>query len=163
MSPKMIPPLVGLAAAKLRGSRLTSTLAFVPGPAGLWICMPIGGLVRPLKPAAEPYPTAMCMTIVPASKVMPPEMVLPDPVLFVTTGTSLLGLKPTAWSVPEGERSKWTRAACDVRAAAERERRTLNEAFMRLLSLVGWLSTASYSLWWKLVPTTVQTVETRRW
>jgi len=37
------------------------------------------------------------------SNMIPPEIAPPEPLLFVTGGTALLGLNPTAKSVPGGE------------------------------------------------------------
>src|SRR5262245_21797373 len=49
---------------------------------------------------------------------MPFAMVLPEPVLLVTAGTSLPGLKPTATSVPAGHSANLICAACVDRAVA---------------------------------------------
>ena len=64
-----------------------------------------------MAPAAE-------LGSVQVSRTMPVDMVLPEPVLLVTTGTSLLGLKPTATSVPGGDRANLICAACVDRAVA---------------------------------------------
>lgn len=50
------------------------------------------------------------------SKLMPAEISLPLPALLVAAGTSFNGLKPTAASVPAGERSNSITAAWEMTA-----------------------------------------------
>src|SRR5882724_5622111 len=120
--------------------RLVITLAFCPGGAGLWMCMAIGMPVRSVKPSAEPYPIEKCRIEVSVSNTIPEPIILPEPVLLVTTGTSLLGLKPTALSEPGGESANWIWAACADRVAATRKTNDFFiTAYLRLFgcSLVG--------------------------
>src|SRR4051794_14401338 len=56
------------------------------------------------------------------SKTIPPEISFPDPLLVAAAGTWFDGLSPTALSVPAGERSNWTMAACDESPAVRRSR-----------------------------------------
>jgi hypothetical protein len=44
--------------------------------------------------------------------MMPPEISPPEPLLVTEAGTSLLGLNPTATSVPGGDSANLTNAAC---------------------------------------------------
>src|SRR5438552_3335713 len=82
------------------------------------MCMATGSPVKSVNPAADPYPTSTCRIEVSVSNTMPPPIVFPEPLLLVAAGTSLLGLKPTATSVPGGERAKWICAACVDRVPA---------------------------------------------
>src|SRR5438477_4330288 len=116
----IVPPVAALVAPRLYGSKLTRTPALVPTPAGLWICIAMGTPVRSLKPAEEPYPTFAFKMPVLVSNTIPRSMVLPEPVLFVTAGTSLLGLRPTPGPVPGGESANWICAAWVDRVAAIR-------------------------------------------
>src|SRR5260370_5621942 len=71
------------------------------------MCIIVAGPVRSVNPKAESYGTDRLKVRVEVSKVMPDPISFPEPTLLVTTGTSFEGLRPTAWSVPAGERSKF--------------------------------------------------------
>jgi len=86
--------------------------------AGPWICITVAGPVRSVNPKAEPYPTDNLRVSVEVSKVMPDPISFPEPTLLVTTGTSFEGLRPTAWSVPAGERSKFQITAWEAQRLA---------------------------------------------
>src|SRR6267378_3425195 len=137
------PPLVGSAAGILNPLRLVSTSASCPGDAGLWMCMATGTPVRSVNPSAEPYPTDRLRMVVSVSNTIPGPTILPEPVLLVTTGTSLLGLKPTAASVPGGERANRIWAACADRVAATSK---TNNLFITAFLLYFGCS----FLWWEL-------------
>ena len=69
------------------------------------MCRTVAAPVRSVKPVDEPYPMEKERMDVSVLKVIPPEVSLPEPVLFNTAGTSFAGLSPTALLVPAGERS----------------------------------------------------------
>src|SRR6266404_2662494 len=83
------------------------------------MCIIVAGPVRSVNPKAEPYPTDKLNVRVEVSKVMPDPISLPEPTLLVTTGTSFEGLRPTAWSVPAGERSKFQITAWEAQRLAK--------------------------------------------
>jgi hypothetical protein len=137
----MTPPFAGSRAGKFLSVSANNAGAFEPAGAAWQITIPVTGLVKSAKPAAEPYPIAKCSRDVSVSKMTPAEMEPPEPVLFVTGGTMLAGLSPTAASDPAGEMSKYTSAADEVstderRTAADFSMFMLYLSFLSLVQLV---------------------------
>ena len=78
------------------------------------MCAAVAGPVRSVNPKAEPYAKEKLKVSVSVSNEIPEPISFPEPVLFVIAGVSFSGLRPTALSVPAGERSNVIIAAREI-------------------------------------------------
>src|SRR5712671_3119744 len=94
MDPTMTPPFVGSMAGNVKGLKSKITAALVVVGAGPLRLAAVAWPVRLEKPDPAPKPMAKVSVELVVCRAMPPEMALPEPVLFVTAGTTLAGLRP---------------------------------------------------------------------